>query len=423
MEEKLPIISPLITNDAVVFGLLMGILGFIFYTSSKKDGFWAKFYKYCPSLVLCYFVPAILNSFNIINGEVSQLDEMASTYLLPTSLIFFTLGIDIQGLKQLGSKSLIMFFTGAIGIVIGGPIALALLGSIFPSILTFNGEDTWRGFAAIAGSWIGGSANQAAMFKVFGSSEALFGQMVAVDVLISSIWMGLLIYGAQKADKIDKFFKADSNALYDLERRLESVHLAQRVKDVSVAQWFTVLGVGFAGTGLSHLLGNEIGPWFKDVWPGAEQYSLTSITFWVIIIATTIGMVLSFTPARKLENYGASNMGSILLYILVATIGMKMDIKALLDNPIFFLVGAVWILIHIILMLGVAKIIKAPFFYVAVASQANIGGAASAPVVAAAFNKYLAPVGVLMAVLGYAVGTYGGYICGLLMQYISGLIS
>lgn len=168
-------------------------------------------------------------------------------------------------------------------------------------------------------------------------------------------------------------------------------------------------------------MGNFIGPWFKETWPASEQYSLTSITFWVIIVATTIGMVLSFTRARKLENYGASNMGSILLYVLVATIGMKMDIKALLDNPVFFLVGVVWILIHIILMLGVAKIIKAPFFYVAVASQANIGGAASAPVVAAAFNKYLAPVGVLLAVLGYAVGTYGGYICGLLMQYVSGL--
>ncbi|MGJ1431405.1 DUF819 domain-containing protein [Sphingobacterium spiritivorum] len=421
MEEKLPIVQPLITNDAVVFGLLMGILGFIFYTSSKKEGFWARFYKYCPSLVLCYFVPALLNSFNIINGEVSQLDEMASTYLLPTSLIFFTIGIDIQGLKQLGSKSLIMFFTGAIGIIIGGPIAIALIGSVFPSILHFNGEETWRGFAAIAGSWIGGSANQAAMFKVFGSSESLFGQMVAVDVLISSIWMGLLIYGAQKSEKIDAFFKADTSSLKNLEQRLESIHLAERVKDVSVAQWFTVLGVGFAGTGLAHLMGNFIGPWFKETWPASEQYSLTSITFWVIIIATTIGMVLSFTRARKLENYGASNMGSILLYILVATIGMKMDIKALLDNPVFFLVGIVWILIHIILMLGVAKIIKAPFFYVAVASQANIGGAASAPVVAAAFNKYLAPVGVLLAVLGYAVGTYGGYICGLLMQYVSGL--
>src|SRR5690606_8144177 len=138
--------------------------------------------------------------------------------------------------------------------------------------------------------------------------------------------------------------------------------------------------------------------------------------------ATTFGMGLSFTKARKLEQDGASNIASLFLYILVATIGMSMDLKALLDNPKFFLVGVIWILTHIAVMLLVARLIRAPFFFVAVGSQANIGGAASAPIVAAAFSKYLAPVGVLMAVLGYAVGTYGAYICGLILQAISGFL-
>jgi uncharacterized membrane protein len=115
-------------------------------------------------------------------------------------------------------------------------------------------------------------------------------------------------------------------------------------------------------------------------------------------------------------------MGTVFLYFLVATIGMQMNLGAVLDNPIFFLVGALWILFHIAIMIIVARIIKAPFFFVAVASQANIGGAASAPIVAAAFNKYLAPVGVLLAVLGYVVGTYGGYLSGLIMQYVTGLM-
>src|SRR5690606_7708770 len=131
---------------------------------------------------------------------------------------------------------------------------------------------------------------------------------------------------------------------------------------------------------------------------------------------------LSFSKAKNLEGYGASNVGSLFLYVLVATIGMSMDLKALFDNPKFFMIGGIWILIHAFIMIVVAKIIKAPLFLVAVGSQANIGGAASAPIVAVAFNKFLAPVGVLLAVLGYAVGTYGAYLCGLIMQWVSGML-
>jgi len=139
------------------------------------------------------------------------------------------------------------------------------------------------------------------------------------------------------------------------------------------------------------------------------------------VVATTIGVALSFTRARKLEGAGASKFGSAFLYVLIATIGMNMDITQVLDNPGFFAIGLVWISIHILLMLLVAWLIRAPFFFVAVGSQANIGGAASAPVVASAFHPSLATVGVLLAVLGYAVGTYGAYFCGLLMQQVSEL--
>ena len=130
-------------------------------------------------------------------------------------------------------------------------------------------------------------------------------------------------------------------------------------------------------------------------------------------------MLLSFTRARKLEGAGASKIGSLFLYILVATIGMKMNVLAIFENPGFFAIGLIWIIIHIIILFIVAKIIKAPFFFIAVGSQANIGGAASAPIVASAFHPALAPVGVLLAVLGYALGTYGAYICAQLMRLVS----
>ena len=138
----------------------------------------------------------------------------------------------------------------------------------------------------------------------------------------------------------------------------------------------------------------------------------------LIVVATTFGLVLSFTKARRLEGVGASNWGSVFIYILVATIGMKMDLKEVFNNLDLFAIGIIWILIHVIILFIVAKLIKAPFFYVAVGSQANIGGAASAPVVASAFSPTLAPVGALMAVLGYAVGTYGAIICAYLMQAV-----
>ncbi|HWV73026.1 MAG TPA: DUF819 family protein [Pseudosphingobacterium sp.] len=415
--------NPIITNDAVVFGILMTILALVFYTSGLKSGFWNRFYKIIPSVLLCYFVPALLNTFNLISGEKSSLYSIISRYLLPASLVLLTIGIDIKGLRKLGGKSIVMFFAGTFGVMLGGPIALIIAGSIFPDILHFGKEETWRGLATIAGSWIGGGANQAAMLEVFGASKTLFAQMIAVDVLISYIWMGLLLYGAEHKNKINKWLRADNSAISQLEERVEMMHLEEKVTDTGIRHWMILLGIAFGATAISHICADIIAPWFELNYPSSARYSLTSSFFWLVILVTTIGMLLSFTKVRKLENYGASNIGSLFLYILIATIGMSMNLKALFDNPKFFLVGIIWILIHITIMLVIARLIRAPFFFVAVGSQANIGGAASAPIVAAAFSKYLAPVGVLMAVLGYAVGTYGAYICGLALQYISNLLS
>ena len=152
----------------------------------------------------------------------------------------------------------------------------------------------------------------------------------------------------------------------------------------------------------------------------AERFSLGSGFFWLIVIATTVGIVLSFTSVRNYEGAGASKIGSVFIYILVVTIGMKMNILGIFENPGLFLVGLTWMAFHVGLLFVIGKLIKAPFFFLAVGSKANIGGAASAPVVAAAFHPSLAPVGVLLAVLGYALGTYGAYICGILMQMAAG---
>src|SRR5690606_6749866 len=410
--------GPLITDDAVVFGILMSILAFVFATSASKNPFWVKFYKVIPSLLLCYFIPGLLNTFGLISGEESGLYTVASRYLLPASLVLFTLSIDFKGVVRLGPKALVMFLAGTAGIVLGGPLALLVVSFFVPEVISGTGADeVWRGLATVAGSWIGGGANQAAMLEVFGASPTLFSQMIAVDVIVANIWLAALLYSAGNADKLDKWFRADSTAIHELKDRVER-YRESILRIPTTSDTMKILGVGFGITGLSHLLANEIAPWIARSYPHLDQYSLTSTFFWIVVLATTGGVALSFTRARDLEGVGASRFGSVLLYVLVATIGMQMDLMAIFDNPTLFMVGIIWILIHVSVMIAVAYLIKAPFFFVAVGSQATIGGAASAPIVAAAFHPALAPVGVLLAVLGYAMGTYGACICALLLQWV-----
>lgn len=411
--------SPLLTNDAVVFGLLMTTLAVIFASSSSKHPFWVKIYTYVPTVLLCYFIPAVFNSLGLISGESSNLYKVASRYLLPASLVLFTISVDLKGILRLGPKALILFLTGTFGIVLGGPLALLVVGWIQPDLYSGSGPDElWRGLSTIAGSWVGGGANQTAMLEVFGASPVLFGQMIAVDVLVANLWMAFLLYWAAKPEKIDKFLKADTTAIYQLRDRIAKAREASMIIP-SLKDTLLILGFGFGVTGLSHFFADFLAPWFATNYPEFNQYSLNSAFFWIVVIATTSGLALSFTKASHLEGAGASRIGSVLLYVLVATIGMQMDLGAILDNPILFLVGVIWILFHVSLMVFVAWLIKAPFFYVAVGSQANVGGAASAPIVASAFDASLASVGVLLAVMGYALGTYGAYISGLIMQWIS----
>ena len=411
--------APLITNDAVVFGILIVILAAVFGTASSKRTGWQKFYSIVPTVLLCYFIPSILNSMGIISGAHSKLYFVASRYLLPASLVLLTVSVDLKEIMKLGPKALIMFFAGTVGIMLGGPLAILLFSVVAPEVVTGTpGQEVWRGMTAIAGSWIGGGANQTAMREVFGVGGEMFSTMVTVDILIGNLWLAFLLYGTGRAEKIDKFLKSDTSAIEEVKKKIETYRLSiMRVPNM--ADTLMILGVGFGVTGLSHFGADIIAPWIGENFPGLEEYSLTSGFFWIVVIATTLGLLLSFTKARNLEGAGASRLGSVFLYILVATIGMEMNLLAIFENPGLFLVGFVWILFHITIMLVVAKVIKAPFFFVAVGSQANVGGAASAPIVASAFNPSLAPVGVLLAVLGYAAGTYGAYLCGLMMQAVA----
>jgi len=459
--------EPIFTNDAIVLGLLLGILALVFHTSHLESKGWKKFYSVVPALLLCYFLPALLHwplglisahwyesglidhlsqlghtmpdgmSFSEIQQWIkdnnvpdtkqfeghSHLYYVASRYLLPASLILLCLSIDFKGIFNLGSKALIMFFAATFGIVIGGPIALFIILNFAPGIIAAEPDELWRGLSTVAGSWIGGGANQNAMAIIYEvDDQPIFPTMIIVDVVVANIWMGFLLYGANISERMDAWLKADSSAIEDLKNSVAE-YRASIAEMPTTTTLFVMMGIAFGGVGIAHWGADFLTPFmkgFKETLNAWKLNSFMSHFFWLIVISTTIGLILSFTRARKLEGVGASTWGSIFIYILVATIGMKMNLGEVYKNLGLFAIGIIWMLVHIIILLVTAKLIRAPFFFVAVGSQANIGGAASAPVVASAFSPSLAPVGVLLAVLGYALGTYGALICAEIMRTIAG---
>ena len=281
-------------------------------------------------------------------------------------------------------------------------------------------EEVWRGLATVAGSWIGGGANMLAMKEIFNPSESLYSVMIAVDIFVAELWMVFLVLGVGKSDAIDGLVGADNRSVDRLQKKMES-YSAEVARIPSTTDLFLILGLGFGMTAACQVLADLIGPWIGNHAEYLNQFSLNSPFFWLIVLATTIGLSLSFTPIRRLEGAGASKIGTVCIYFLVATIGLKMDLRAVFDQPGLFLVGTIWMLFHVLLLVIVGKLIRAPYFFLAVGSKANIGGAASAPVIAAAFHPSLAPVGVLLAVVGYALGTYGAYLSAILMQAAANL--
>ena len=406
----------LITDDAVVLGLLVSCLGLIFYTSQLKS--LKTFYKIIPALLLCYLIPSLFSTAGIISPKVSGLWPVAKNYFLPASLILMTLSTDLKGVIKLGPKALIMFFTATIGIILGGPVAILITSLFSPE--TVGGlefDAVWRGMATLAGSWIGGGANQTAMLELYQFNPEKYGAMITVDIVVANIWMAFILLGAGKSDKIDKWLKADSSTIDDLKNKMEN-YSSTVERNTTFHDLMKISTIALGGVGIAHFSGSILSK-CNNYFPIFNDTVFTSHFFWVVVVSTNLGLGFSFTRLRSLEGVGASKIGSVFIYLLVAIIGMKMDITKAVEQPLLIVVGLIWMIFHVGLLFAVAKIIRAPFFFLAVGSKANVGGAASAPIVASAFHPSLAPVGVLLAVLGYALGTYGAILCATLMEIAS----
>lgn len=410
-----------IENDAIIAGLFLILLAGLFFSAASNHAYWKKLYGIVPPLLFCYLIPGFLNSYHIIHGESSGLYGFATKYLLPASLILLLSTANLKAILGLGNKALLIFFTGTLGIIVGGPISLFIV-SLFSDSFHMAAQEGgyWKGLVTITGSWIGGSSSQLALKEIYGCSEELFVIILVIDALVANMWTALLFYGAGITQKIDTWLGADASLIEDVKKSILS-YQETKDKPADLKDLSLILGVGFGGTAVAHAGSGLIVKLFAPhrdwlMAHGLEPFA--SQFLWLILLSTTIGILLSFTQVRKMEKLGSTDFATLFIYFLIMTIGMRLDLFHIGANVGLLVVAIIWMLIHILSMFAAAKISKAPFFFVAVGSQANIGGVATAPAVAAAFHPSLAPVGVLLAVLSHVVGTYAGIISAWLMQWV-----
>lgn len=392
--------TALINDPMGVFAFLAGLVALVFWVSELPRC--RKLFEVVPPVIYVYFLPMLATTAGI-TPSASPLYEWTVPYLLLFALLMLMVSVDLRSVLRLGPVALFMVAAGTVGIVVGGPISLMLFGGMLPA-------DAWTGFAALSGSWIGGTANMVAIAESVGASPDAMGPVIVVDTVVGYGWMGVLIAMVGLQGRFDRRTKARTDAIEQTNRQLEAMKSERR--PLKLRDAVVMIGFGMACAVVALRLGQRL--------PAVGDPTIISSTTWAILIVVTGGLALSFTRLRKLEAVGASHLGYTALYLLLAGIGAQADLKAVLDAPVYLLAGAVWIAIHLAVLLIAARIVRAPFFFVATGSMANIGGAASAPVVAGVYHRAMAPIGLLMAVAGYIFGIYGALLCAWLLGQVGG---
>jgi uncharacterized membrane protein len=390
------------SDPTAVFVYLAGLLGTVFWLSGLPR--LQPLFRVTPAVIYAYFLPALSTSLGITPGSSAAYDWMVR-YLLPVSLLLLMVTVDLRAVLRLGGKALVMMLAGSLGIIIGGPIALALFGAFLPA-------DTWMGLAALSGSWIGGAPNMVAIKESVGTPDSLMGPIIVVDTFFAYGWMGVLLFLSSFQEKIDTWLRADTRDIDALDGRLATADGERRpmeVRDLAI-----ILGLGFGAA--------EVCIWLGDRLPLLGDPTIVSHTTWTVVLVTSLGLALSFTPVRRLERVGASRAGYLALYLMLTAIGAQADLKKVIEVPLYLAVGVIWLGIHIAVLFTVARLLRAPLFFVATGSMANVGGVVSAPIVASVYRRSLAPVGVLMGVSGYLIGIYGALLCAWLLSLVAGAL-
>ena len=392
--------TPLVSTPMGIAALFCAILGLVFWLDSFEA--LEPVFKYLPPVIWAYFVPMLCTTFGITPAESAVYDWM-STYLLPFSLFLLMITVDLQAILRLGPMALFMLCAGTLGIVVGGPVAFALFQSFFEDPVA------WKGFAALSGSWIGGTANMVAMKQSVGTPDSTLGPLLVVDVVAGYGWMGVLIFLSAYQDRFDNWMNADTSTMDALQEKMQNAEETRH--PVTLRDLAMMIGIALAATVGSQAVGGVL--------PEIGTPTIISTDTWAILLVVTAGLLLSFTPLQKMEDAGASRVGYFALYLLLTSIGAKADLMAVLDVPLYLLAGVVWIAIHIAFLMAAARMVRAPLFFVATGSMANVGGAASAPIVAGVYLPAMAPVGLLMGVAGYILGIYAALGCSWLLGLVA----
>ena len=349
-------------------------------------------FNFLPPVFWIYFLPMMASSTGLVDARAPILGMIIAN-VLPMALFLLLVTVDLKAISRLGTQAIGMFFCGSLGVVAGTVAAFLLVRG-------WVGGKFWSGFGALSASWIGGSANMIATREALGTPDNVFLPMVVVDTIVPYVWMGILIAGVRWQPVFDRWNSSDRVVLDELkvslrtEARQEASLTLPGVLLLALCALCACLAAKYAAGYL---------PKVKD---------LFSVSAWTIMVVSLIGLGASLTSARKLEGYGASRVGYWVLYFVLTAIGAKASLSDLGTSVVLISAGGVIIVVHVLFLLGAARLMRAPLFLAAAASQANIGGVASAPVVAAVYEPGLASVGLLLAILGNIVGTYGGILCG-----------
>jgi uncharacterized membrane protein len=398
--------SAMINEPMPVLAVLLGVLGILFWLNAHPS--FNRIFRVVPLLVFAYFVPTVMSNTGLIPVDSKfELYGFVKTWLLPASLLLLTLAVDVKAIISLGRNAVTLFLAATAAIVVSGPVAFLLGKGLLPEE---QWDEAWRGLSALAGSWIGGGANMLAMQEISGASDSIMSVMIVVDVAVASAWMAVLLWFAGRDKQADERIGADRESL-DRVREKVAAYEAEVARPTDLGSLLLICALGIGGSVLATAIGGQlpaIGTFIKDF-------------TWVVLLVSAMGLALSFTPLRRLDGVGASKVGSVFLYLLVATIGAKAEFSQILkpENIGYVVIGGLWMLFHAVILLALRRFLKAPIFFVAVGSKANIGGAASAPIVASAFHPALAPVGVLLAVGGYVLGTIAALACSYLLRLVA----
>ncbi|UCG49837.1 MAG: DUF819 family protein [Phycisphaerales bacterium] len=385
-----------VSSPVGVLTVLCGVAAGFFFLEERTK--W-KLFEYFPPLIFIYAVPAILSNTGVLSRTSAVYDWLSST-VLPMFLVIMLLKVDIASTVRIMGRGVFVMLFGTAGVVLGAPAAFLLVRDRLP-------PDAWKAFGTLAGSWIGGTGNMAAVSEGLKTSGQGFGLAVLGDNLVYMVWLPILLGSKSFAKGINRFLRVDKRRIEMLEKvEGDAQDAGRRVK---MRHFLYLLVLGFACTWAAEGLSGRL-PEFKPV--------LTASS-WKILLVTTMGLTLSLTPARHIP--ASHELAMALVYIFVANMGARADVSGLAGSAGWFILACyVWIAVHGAFCILGAYLLRVDVHSTAIASAANIGGAASSPVVAAHHNDKLVPVSILMALIGYAVGNYGALLAAWLCHALAG---